>query len=73
MARQAGPSARSRRLTMVLTQLRVAAGLTRADLAKAIGMSPSKITRIESMESGIYKKISYYWTFTRSPESGEEK
>lgn len=56
MARQAGPSARSRRLTMVLTQLRVAAGLTRADLAKAVGMSPSKITRIESMESGIYEK-----------------
>jgi transcriptional regulator with XRE-family HTH domain len=56
MARQAGPSARSRRLTMVLTQLRVAAGLTRADLAKAVGMSPSKITRIESMESGIYER-----------------
>jgi transcriptional regulator with XRE-family HTH domain len=41
---------------MVLIQLRAAAGLTRADLAKAVGMSPSKITRIETMESGIYEK-----------------
>jgi transcriptional regulator with XRE-family HTH domain len=39
---------------MLLTKLRVERGLNRADLAKAVGMSPSKITRIESVESGIY-------------------
>jgi transcriptional regulator with XRE-family HTH domain len=54
MARQPGPSVRSRRLVMMLTKLRIEHGLKQADLAKAVGMSPSKITRIESVESGIY-------------------
>src|SRR5262249_45069203 len=52
--RRPGPSVRSRRLVMLLSKLRVERGLNRGDLAKAVGMSPSKITRIESMESGIY-------------------
>jgi transcriptional regulator with XRE-family HTH domain len=55
MARQPGPSVRSRRLVMLLARLRVDSGLSRADLAKSVGMSPSKITRIESMEIGIYR------------------
>lgn len=55
MARRPGPSVRSRRLTMVLAKLRTAAGLSRADLAKAVSMSASKIGRIENLESGIYR------------------
>jgi transcriptional regulator with XRE-family HTH domain len=41
---------------MILARLRSEAGLTRAELAKAVAMSPSKITRIETLESGIYEK-----------------
>jgi transcriptional regulator with XRE-family HTH domain len=40
---------------MVLAKLRTAAGLSRADLAKAVAMSASKIGRIENLESGIYR------------------
>ncbi|MCI2419244.1 helix-turn-helix transcriptional regulator [Saccharopolyspora sp. K220] len=54
MARRAGPSVRSRRLAYLLRRQRLAEGLTAADLARAVGMSASKISRFESSESGIY-------------------
>lgn len=54
MARRSGPSVRSRRLAITLRKLRRATGLTGADVAKAVDMSASKISRVESAESGIY-------------------
>ncbi|RKT52348.1 helix-turn-helix domain-containing protein [Saccharothrix australiensis] len=54
MARRAGPSVRSRRLAVTLRKLRRATGLTGADVAKAVDMSASKISRVESADSGIY-------------------
>lgn len=55
MARRAGqPTARSRRLAMLLRKLRIAAGLSNAEVVKATGMSSSTISRIETAESGIY-------------------
>lgn len=55
MARRAGqPTARSRRLAMLLRKLRIAAGLSNAEVVKATGMSSSTISRIEAAESGIY-------------------
>lgn len=39
---------------MTLRKLRVAAGLSSAEVAKAIGKSPSKISRVETAENGIY-------------------
>ncbi|MEV6228284.1 helix-turn-helix transcriptional regulator [Saccharopolyspora shandongensis] len=38
----------------MLRKQRIAAGLTAAELARAIGMSASKVSRFESGESGIY-------------------
>ena len=54
MARRAGPSVRSRRLAFMLRKLRVGAGLSGAELAKSVGMSGSKISRVETGENGIY-------------------
>ncbi|MFE9743708.1 helix-turn-helix domain-containing protein [Saccharothrix saharensis] len=65
MARRAGTSARSRRLAYVLRKLRAAAGLTMEAVGEAVGMSGSKISRIESSEIGVYlddleKLLDYY-------------
>lgn len=54
MARRAGPSVRSRRLATELRALRIAAGLSRADVSQVVGMSVSKIGRVEKAESSIY-------------------
>ncbi len=54
MARRSGPSVRSRRLAITLRKLRRATGMTGADVAKSVDMSGSKISRVESAESGIY-------------------
>src|SRR5688500_14218517 len=54
MPRRSEASVRSRRLAITLRKLRRATGLTGADVAKAVEMSPSKISRVESAESGIY-------------------
>jgi len=55
MARRAGqPTARSRRLAMLLRKLRIAAELSNSEVAKATGMSSSTISRVEAAESGIY-------------------
>ncbi|MFL6143390.1 MAG: helix-turn-helix transcriptional regulator [Labedaea sp.] len=44
---------RTRRLCMVLSRLRVDAGLTMSQVAKRIGVSPSTISRAESGKRGI--------------------
>ncbi|MER5266331.1 helix-turn-helix transcriptional regulator [Actinosynnema sp. NPDC002837] len=54
MARRAGTSARSRRLAHVLRKLRTTAGLSMDAVGEAVGMSASKISRIESSEIGVY-------------------
>jgi len=54
MARRAGASVRSRRLAYVLRKLRVASGLSCVEFGQAIGMSSSKISRVETCDSGIY-------------------
>ncbi|MBB5956491.1 transcriptional regulator with XRE-family HTH domain [Saccharothrix tamanrassetensis] len=54
MARRPGPSVRSRRLAITLRKLRRATGMTGADVAKAVDMSGSKLSRVESADSGIY-------------------
>jgi transcriptional regulator with XRE-family HTH domain len=55
MARRAGPSARSRRLARTLRTLRAETGASAAEVGKAVGMSGSKINRIEAAEIGIYQ------------------
>jgi transcriptional regulator with XRE-family HTH domain len=55
MARRAGPSARSRRLARTLRALRAETGASAAEVGKAVGMSGSKINRIEAAEIGIYQ------------------
>lgn len=55
MARRAGPSARSRRLARALRTLRGEIGASAAEVGKAVGMSGSKINRIEAAEIGIYR------------------
>jgi len=54
MARRAGPSVRSRRLAFMLRKLRAAAGQSCAEVGGGTGMSSSKISRIETGDSGIY-------------------
>ncbi|WP_158848528.1 helix-turn-helix domain-containing protein [Saccharothrix deserti] len=54
MPRRSEASVRSRRLAITLRKLRRATGMTGADVAKAVEMSASKISRVESAESGIY-------------------
>lgn len=54
MARRSGPSVRSRRLLAELRKLKHQAGLTGDALARAVGMSPSKVSRMEKAESPIY-------------------
>ncbi|WP_367132787.1 helix-turn-helix domain-containing protein [Saccharothrix sp. HUAS TT1] len=54
MPRRSEASVRSRRLAFTLRKLRRATGMTGADVAKAVEMSASKISRVESAESGIY-------------------
>ncbi|MEU5848075.1 helix-turn-helix domain-containing protein [Saccharopolyspora shandongensis] len=55
MARRAGPSARSRRLAHTLRRLRVDGGFSSIEVAKAVGMSGSKLCRLEAAELGIYQ------------------
>lgn len=38
----------------MLRRFRVTAGLSGAELAKSVGMSSSKISRVETCDSGIY-------------------
>jgi transcriptional regulator with XRE-family HTH domain len=54
LARQVGPSFRSRQLAMELRKLRMAAGLSQAEVAQAVGMSESKVGRQETAKIGIY-------------------
>ena len=54
MARRAGPSVRSRRLAHTLRRLRAATGLSTDATGEALGMSGSKISRIETSELGVY-------------------
>lgn len=54
MARRAGPSVRSRRLAYMLRKFRARGGLSCAELARDLGMSQSKVSRVETGESGIY-------------------
>jgi transcriptional regulator with XRE-family HTH domain len=65
MARRAGPSARSRRLARTLRRLRAETGATAVEVGKALGMSGSKVNRIEAAEIGVYqddleKLLDYY-------------
>ncbi|MFI9010445.1 helix-turn-helix domain-containing protein [Actinosynnema sp. NPDC053489] len=54
MARRAGTSVRSRRLAHTLRKLRTTAGFSIEAVAEAVGMSGSKISRIETSELGVY-------------------
>ena len=54
MARRAGASVRSRRLAFVLRKLRAASGQSCAEVGAGTGMSSSKISRVETGDSGIY-------------------
>ncbi|MGQ0839563.1 helix-turn-helix domain-containing protein [Actinokineospora sp.] len=54
MPRRAGLSVRSRRIAFELRKLRVASGMSCAELAKSVDMSGSKVSRFETCESGIY-------------------
>lgn len=47
------PSVRSRQVSNQLRQLREAAGLTGAAVAEALGMSPSKVSRLETGSRGL--------------------
>ncbi|WP_243792764.1 helix-turn-helix transcriptional regulator [Saccharopolyspora gloriosae] len=54
MPRRPGPSARSRRLAQTLRKIRAEKGVSAAEVGKELGMSGSKINRIETCEIGIY-------------------
>lgn len=54
MARRAGPSVRSRRLSSTLRKLRDKTGLSAVEVAEQLGMSSSKISRIETVDTGFY-------------------
>jgi uncharacterized protein DUF5753/helix-turn-helix protein len=54
MARRAGPSVRSRRLAYMLRKFRENAGLSCVEFGKAIGMSSSKISRVETCDNAVY-------------------
>lgn len=54
MTENPNPSVRSRQLSSLLRQLREDRGLTGAAVAKALGMSPSKISRLETGSRGLY-------------------
>ncbi|KOX22607.1 hypothetical protein ADK67_23285 [Saccharothrix sp. NRRL B-16348] len=54
MARRAGTSIRSRRLAHTLKKLRGAAGVSTDAVGEAVGMSGSKISRIETSGMGVY-------------------
>lgn len=54
MARRAGPSVRSRRLSSTLRKLRAKTGLSAAEVAEQVDMSSSKISRIETVDTGFY-------------------
>jgi transcriptional regulator with XRE-family HTH domain len=47
------PSVRSRQVSALLRRLREELGLTAVEVAKALGMSPSKISRIETGSRGL--------------------
>lgn len=54
MARRAGPSVRSRRLSNTLRKLRAKTGLSAVEVAEQVDMSSSKISRIETVDTGFY-------------------
>ncbi|MCP2169218.1 helix-turn-helix domain-containing protein [Goodfellowiella coeruleoviolacea] len=65
MARRAGRSVRSRRLAYLLRKLRNEIGVSGDTVGAAVGMSGSKINRIENAEIGVYrddleKLLDYY-------------
>ncbi|MGX9886664.1 helix-turn-helix domain-containing protein, partial [Streptomyces sp. NPDC002276] len=47
------PTFRQKRLARTLRELRIAAGLTHVDAAKALGSAESKVGRIENALSGV--------------------
>lgn len=53
MSGEANPSVRSRQVSLQLRQLREERGLSGTEVAKALGMSPSKISRIETGSRGL--------------------
>jgi len=53
MTENANPSVRSRQVSALLRSLREDLGLSGAEVAKALGMSPSKISRIETGARGL--------------------
>lgn len=55
MPRRSGPSVRSRRLAAELRKLRERAGLTGEGMARVIGMSASKISRMEDTSSPVFE------------------
>ncbi|HEV8556396.1 MAG TPA: helix-turn-helix transcriptional regulator [Actinophytocola sp.] len=54
MARRPGVPVRQRRVSTELRELRKKAGLTCSDVAKALGTSTTKISRMETGERGLY-------------------
>jgi transcriptional regulator with XRE-family HTH domain len=54
MARRPGVPVRQRRVSTELRELRRKAGLTCADVAKALGTSTTKISRMETGDRGLY-------------------
>jgi transcriptional regulator with XRE-family HTH domain len=54
MTENPNPSVRSRQVSSLLRQLREDKGLTGAAVAKALGMSPSKVSRIETGGRGLH-------------------
>lgn len=53
MTENPNPSVRSRQVSALLRRLREDLGLSAAEVAKALGMSPSKISRIETGSRGL--------------------
>jgi len=53
MSGEANPSVRSRQVSLQLRQLREERGLSGVEVAKALGMSPSKISRLETGSRGL--------------------
>ena len=53
MSGEVNPSVRSRQVSLQLRQLREERGLSGVEVAKALGMSPSKISRLETGSRGL--------------------
>ncbi|WP_163569572.1 DUF5753 domain-containing protein [Fodinicola feengrottensis] len=74
MAGQAKPTVRSRQVSSELRRLRRARGLTTGDVGSALGVSQSKISRIENSQLGLHlEEVAamlglYHVSFTRREE-----